>query len=91
VVIGEHIVRSAKLTRIGGSVALVLPESAWRAAGLLAGTAVRLIFMKGEVRIRHCTSPRAYDLESLDDYRERQSLQEAERNRREDDDLSLRD
>ena len=84
---GEHIVRSAKLTRIGGSVGLMLPESAWRAAGLLAGTAVRLIFIKGEVRIRHCTSPRAYDLESLDDYRERQALEQAERSRQGDDDL----
>jgi antitoxin component of MazEF toxin-antitoxin module len=81
VVTEDHMVRNARLTRIGGSVGLMLPESAWRASGLLAGTAVRVIFLKGEVRIRHCTTPRAYDLESLEDYRERQAREEAERSR----------
>lgn len=46
------------------------------------------IALQGRTGVRHCASPRAYDLASLDDYRERQAFEEADRSRREEDDLS---
>jgi hypothetical protein len=70
--------RSVRLVRFGSNVALVMPEAAWRASGLLAGMSVRVISGKGEVRIRASSTSRVYDLESLDEYRDRRAKEESD-------------
>jgi hypothetical protein len=37
-----------------------------------------MIMLDGEIRIRPVTAPRAYDLESLDDYKDRIAKEESE-------------
>jgi antitoxin component of MazEF toxin-antitoxin module len=76
---------TARLVRVGQNVALVLPERAMRTCGFLAGGTARVVLLNDEFRVRRIPSPRLYDLESLDDYRERRALEELERDDDEDD------
>jgi antitoxin component of MazEF toxin-antitoxin module len=69
------------LVRVGKNVALLIPEHLTRACGFLSGTAARVILQGDELRIRHRSAPRLYDLESLDEYRERQAREKLELDR----------
>jgi hypothetical protein len=67
-----------QLVEIGPNLAVLLPRLQARRNSLLAGSNVRVIMLNGEIRIRPVTAPRAYDHESLDDYRDRVAKEESE-------------
>lgn len=62
----------------GANTAILIPKAYARRFSFLAGTKVRVVMLDGEIRIRPVTAPRAYDLESLDDYRDRIAKEESE-------------
>jgi antitoxin component of MazEF toxin-antitoxin module len=68
---------TTKLLKFGISVAVILPHQAAAVCGFKAGSFVRVIVLQDEIRIRHVTALRAYDLETLEEYRERVAKQEA--------------
>jgi antitoxin component of MazEF toxin-antitoxin module len=73
----------ASFVRVGASVALLLPERLARAHGFLPGMSARVVLLNSELRVRHNSAPKLYDLDSLDEYRERLAAEELERSRRE--------
>lgn len=68
----------ATLTNFGGNVGLMIPSAAARANSFIPGSKVRVIILNGELRIRPVAAPRLYDLESLDDYKERVAKEESD-------------
>lgn len=74
-----------QLVEIGTNLAVLLPKLQARRNSFLAGSQVRVIMLDGEIRVRHVTAPRAYDLEPLDEYKDRMAKAESESPERWDD------
>jgi antitoxin component of MazEF toxin-antitoxin module len=68
---------SVKLLKWGHGVGLLIPAFAARSCGFKPGSFVRVIVLEDEIRIRHVTAPRAYDLESVEEYKERLAKEES--------------
>jgi antitoxin component of MazEF toxin-antitoxin module len=69
---------TVKLLRMGAGLAVILPDGlAARSFGFRPGSFVRVIVLKNEMRLRPVSAPRAYDLETMEEYRERQEKSEA--------------
>lgn len=66
---------SVKLLKWGNGVGLLIPSHAARACGFKPGSFVRVLVLEDEIRIRHVSAPRAYDLETVDEYKERKARQ----------------
>lgn len=64
--------------RLGQNLALILPQGVMRDLSFLAGSSARVIVLEDEFRVRRVSAPRLYDLESLDEYRERRDLEDAD-------------
>ena len=71
---------TSKLQRLGTAVVVALPERMLRSCGFISGSFVRVIVLADEIRIRQIKALRAYDLETLEEYRERVEKDEAEPN-----------
>lgn len=71
-----------RLMEIGSNIAVLIPKLQARRNSFVAGSSVRVILLDGEIRIRPVIAPRAYDLESLDDYKDRIAKEESESPRR---------
>ena len=67
-----------QLVEIGPNVALMIPKLQARRKSFIAGSSVRVIMLDGEIRVRPVTAPRVYDLESLDEYRDRVAKEESD-------------
>lgn len=67
---------NAHFVRSGQNLALILPQRIMRDLGFLAGSTVRVVVLEEEFRVRRVAAPRLYDLESLDEYRERRELKD---------------
>jgi antitoxin component of MazEF toxin-antitoxin module len=78
-VVAGSMSKAIKLVQIGAAVAVLLPPQVARTCNFKAGSFVRLVVLQDELRVRPVASPRAYDLESLDDYRERMAKAESDR------------
>jgi antitoxin component of MazEF toxin-antitoxin module len=63
-----------KLVKIGAGLAVILPDGlSARSCGFKPGSYVRMIMLKNEIRVRPVSTPREYDLETMEEYRERQA------------------
>lgn len=67
-----------QLVEIGPNLAFLLPKLQARRNFFLAGSQVRVIMLDREIRVRPVSAPRAYDLESIDEYRDRVAKDESE-------------
>ncbi len=67
---------TVKLLNLVHSVGVPIPVRTARGCRFLAGSFVRVIVLDDEIRIRHVAAPRAYDLETIDEYRERMMVQD---------------
>jgi antitoxin component of MazEF toxin-antitoxin module len=71
-----EIAMSVKLLKWGHGVGLLIPAFAARSCGFKPGSFVRIIVLENEIRVRPVSSPRVDDLESLEEYQERQAKAE---------------
>lgn len=67
-----------QLVEIGPNLAVLLPKLQARRNFFLAGSQVRVIMLDREIRVRPVSASRAYDLESIDEYRDRVAKDESE-------------
>jgi antitoxin component of MazEF toxin-antitoxin module len=62
---------SIKLLKWGHGVGLLIPAHAARSCGFKPGSFVRVLVLEDKIRVRHVSAPRLYDLETLDEHKER--------------------
>ncbi len=80
---------SRELLLLGQNAAVTIPAGVARSYGFRPGAFVRVVLLPNEIRIRPVSSPRLYDLETLDEYRERRSREEAEKEEAEANDAEM--
>ena len=86
----KEVTFSRELLLLGQNAAATIPANVARSYGFRPGAFVRVVLLPNEIRIRPASSPRLYDLETLDEYRERRSREEAEKEEAEANDAEMR-
>ena len=67
-----------RLVEIGANVGILVPRVQARMCSFTPGSSVRVILLNGAINVRPVSAPRVYDLESLDEYRDRVAKEESD-------------